>query len=40
MKPEPMTRNEKVLYVCLAIVLIYLAIKTGWDLTHHYQQSL
>jgi len=40
MKPEPMTWSEKIIYVCLAIVLIYIAIKTGYDLHNGYQSTL
>lgn len=40
MKKQPIPTSEKIIYVCFAIVIIYIAIKTGYDLSHNYQSTL
>ncbi len=40
MKTQPMPKTEKIAYICLAIVLIYLAVKTGYDLYTHYEPTM
>jgi hypothetical protein len=33
---DRMPNGEKIAYICLVIILLYVAIKTGIDLHNHY----